>query len=120
MKKVITKILILLAAAVVLCGCGETWRLAHQKQTHDEYTFGTMKAFVYEYNGRQVDSMCVADKLPRDLKDWTTGSNTDYETGTVYERKIYVKEYDDKKEMIYIITPLERFYKVIKRYVEAE
>ena len=120
MKKVITKILILLAAAFVLCGCGETWRLSHQRQTHDEYTFGTMKAFVYEYNGKQVDSMCVADKLPRDLNDWATSSYTDYETGNNYTRKIYVKEYDGKREMIYIITPLERLYKVVKRYVEAK
>lgn len=120
MKKTFGKILIFIASVMLLCGCGETWRLAHKEQTHEEYTLGSMKAYVYNYSPAQVDSMCVADKLPRDLNDWTTGTYTDYETGTIYIRKIYIKEFDSKKEMIYIITPTEYYYKVIKRYVEAK
>ena len=36
MKKIFGKILIFISSLMLLCGCGETWRLAHKEQTHEQ------------------------------------------------------------------------------------
>ena len=121
MKKSLTKIFVLLLSVILLCGCGETWRLNHQQQNNQEYVIGSMRAYVYTYDARQVDSMCVVDKLPRDLGEWTATAYSDYETGKRVVKRMYIKEFSEKEELIYLISEEdERLYKIIKRYVTAE
>lgn len=118
MKKAF-KIFVLFITLLTISSCGETWRLRHQ--THDEYVMGSMYAYVYQYNARQLDSMCVADDLPRKLSDWTITTYSDYETGKKITKRMYIKEYSVKEEYIYLVSEEDdEMYRIIKRYVKAD
>lgn len=79
-----------------------------------------MYQVTHEYNARQVDSMCVADALPRDLNEWLRKSYNDYETSQYVVRYMYIKELNNNRELIYIVTERGDIYAVSKRSVVTE
>ena len=79
-----------------------------------------MYQVMHEYNARQIDSMCVADALPRDLNEWLSKSFNDYETNEYVVRHMYIKELNNNREMIYLITERGEMYVVSKRSVVTE
>ena len=75
----------------------------------------------YEFNGRQLDSLCVADTIPSDLTNgWLHKVYTDFETNKPIIRYMYIKELNDNFEIIYFVTPKDDIYIVSKRQVLTE
>ena len=83
-------------------------------------TTQNMYQIMHEYNARQIDSMCVVDALPRDLNEWLSKSFNDYETNEHVVRHMYIKELNNNREMIYLITERGEMYVVSKRSVVTE
>lgn len=85
----------------------------------EEITFGsTMKiSYTLKVNERQIDSICNVDLLPN-YRTWLSAKFTDYETNTVYLKRMYIKEYSDEEEIIYIIIGDNEPYKITRRIVE--
>lgn len=125
MKKLRTLIITLLSV-LILVGCGQTNKYYSSSSNYDTETayFGasveSMQAYVYYYTLRQVDSMCVADNLPRNLDEWITERYLDAGMGYYVIKRMYIKEYSEVSELIYIIIPREELYKVTKRFVNYD
>lgn len=62
----------------------------------------------------QLDSICDADFLPKYDK-WLMAKFTDYETDSVFIKRMYVKEYSENEEIIYILIGNNEPYKITKR-----
>ena len=121
MKNKFFSIIVMLSLLFPFIGCGPTSKVSHKDG--EKTVMGTtqnMYQIVHEYSLRQVDSMCVADVLPRDLNDWIRRSYNDYETGNNIVRYMYIKELNDNFEMIYLVTPRGDIYAVSKRKVVTE
>lgn len=69
-------------------------------------------------NSRQLDSLCGADGLSRNLNDWIVTTYIDYETRDTVYRYTFIKKISKKEELTYILTPRDTLYKVIKRTVK--
>ena len=124
MKNKLLSLIVLLSIVFSFTGCGMLSKIFHKEGGENtETVLGTtqnMYQIVHDYDARQVDSMCVADILPRNLNDWLRRSYNDYETGEYVTRYMYIKELNDNYEMIYIITPRGEIYVVSKRRVVTE
>lgn len=123
MKNKILGFFILLSLLFSLTGCGMLNKLFHKNnEENTEITSGSapiMYQETHEYNSSQVDSMCVADTLPRTFDSWTPWAYLDHETNNYIVRYMYIKEYNDNYEIIYIITPRGDIYIVSKRKVSS-
>lgn len=106
----------------LLNGCGMLSKLFHKDTEDTGTTIGipSMHQIDYEYTGFQVDSMCVADSLPRNFDGWLHRAYQDYETSEYIVRYMYIKDLNDNYEMIYIVTPRGEIYVVSKRKVVNE
>lgn len=122
------KILIItLISVLCLVGCGQTRNYAAANTETEEYYYGAsvetddgMKAYIYYYTAKQVDSMCVVDKLPRNLDEWICEKYLDFEYSRYVIKRMYIKEFGDDAELIYLLIPREELYKVTKRYVNCD
>ena len=70
-----------------------------------------------EYNEYQLDSICNVEKLPNDLEKWHYSDIYDYETHEKITQYVFIKEYNKKNEIIYIITVADSTYHFTKRVV---
>ena len=124
MKRKLLSLIVLFSIIFSFTGCGLLKKTPTKDETNDtEIVMGTtqnMYQVTHEYNARQIDSMCVADVLPRDLNDWIRRAYNDYETMEYVTRYMYIKELNDNREMIYIVTPRGEIYVVSKRKVVTE
>ena len=124
MKNRIFGFLVSLLVLFSLSGCGLLGKVSGEKNGNEtEIVMGTtqnMYQVTYNYNAMQVDSMCVADYLPRNFDGWTRRAYADYETSQYVIRYMYVKELNNNNEMIYIVTPRGELYVVSKRKVVTE
>ena len=111
MKDLLPKTMVLLAVILMVFGCATTKRV----KTNDEVVFGTMYGYTQVINNRQLDSICIVDVLPRNLNEWTSSNFYDYETGIKTVKKMYIKELNDRNELIYILIPRDTLYKITKR-----
>ena len=90
------------------------------KENFGEITFGTSSMqSLYEMTitQNQIDSICEADMLPN-YSEWIKARFTDYETNTVFVKRMYLKSCSDKNEIIYILVGENEPYKIIKRIAE--
>lgn len=124
MKNKLLSLIVLFSIIFSFTGCGLLKKVTNKDNGSDtENVIGTtqnMYQVMHEYNAQQVDSMCVVDILPRDLNDWIRRSYNDYETKEYVTRYMYIKELNDNREMIYIVTPRGEIYVVSKRRVVTE
>ena len=124
MKNKLLSLIVLFSIIFSFTGCGLLKKVTNKDNGSDtENVIGTtqnMYQVMHEYNARQIDSMCVVDVLPRDLNDWIRRSYNDYETKEYVTRYMYIKELNDNREMIYIVTPRGEIYVVSKRRVVTE
>lgn len=106
MKKIIFALFLLL-----FIGCTT---LKHE----EEITFGSSMRNSYTMNvtQNQLDSICLADTLPI-LDRWTSVRFTDYETNTVYIKRMCRKNVNNS-EYMYILTENGRKYKITRRITE--
>lgn len=121
MKRLIFSLCLLLF--LLLTACNPTLKVTSKpsitNNTSDTLVIGSLNPGMYMktyyFNEAQVDSMCVVDKLPQNLNEWVNSSFTDYETNAIIIRYIFIKEYDNDYEMIYVITKEGEIYSIQKR-----
>lgn len=110
MKRFFT--IILIAITMIFCGC------ASEKNTGDLVFGSAMKVnYTLSVSDMQMDSICNVDELPN-YRTWLGTKFTDYETNTVYFKRIYFKSYSDDYEMIYILLGEKEPYKITRRIAE--
>lgn len=81
----------------------------------------SMFMVTHEYSTYQLDSMCVADGLPKNLdQSWISRTYLDYETRQYVSKYMYIKELNNNYEMIYTVTPKYEMFIVSKREVKEE
>lgn len=128
MKK-IKVLFISFISILILVGCGQTRNMTVTNSNPDVITMGaavvsteegTMRAFVYYYTPKQVDSMCIIDRLPRNLDEWISERYLDFEYSRYVTKRMYIKVYSEESELIYILIPRENLYKVTKRFVNCD
>lgn len=123
MKKIFN-LLICLVVFVSLTSCGPLNRLFHKEDSNDPTVVAgsiqNMYQTNHEYTAFQVDSMCVADTLPRNFEGWIRRTYSDYETNAYVVRYAYIKVLNENCELMYIVTPRGDVYIVSKRKVVTE
>lgn len=123
MRNKIFSFLITISVLVSFTGCGMLNKMFHKNSQGTEVVFGTeqnMYQTTHEYTAFQLDSMCTADAIPSDFNSWIRRAYSDYETNQSIVRYMYVKEFNDNFEMIYIVTQRGEMYVVSKRKVVSE
>ena len=80
----------------------------------------TMIGYEMVLNSAQLDSLFTADALDSDFENWIKVSLIDYETGNAFVKYTYIKEITDSTELIYVVTPIDTLYNVIKRIVKPD
>lgn len=112
MKRFLRNLLIAFAM-LFMVSCGTT------KET-GEVVFGTssmMVLYTMDISQYQLDSICTADILPY-YDSWLKARFTDYETNTVFVKRMYLKACSEDEEIIYILIGEEEPYKITKRIAE--
>jgi hypothetical protein len=123
MKNKFLSFIVLFSIIFSFTGCGLIKKISNKGNSDTEVVMGTtqnMYQVMHEYDARQIDSMCVVDALPRDLNEWLSKSFNDYETNERVVRHMYIKELNNNREMIYLITERGEIYVVSKRSVVTE
>lgn len=122
MKNKILGVLFLFMMVCSVNSCGLFKKLSH-KNDGNTVVAGTsqnMYQETHEYVQYQVDSMCVADNLPKDFEGWIGRAYQDYETNEYVIRYIYIKEMNDNYELVYIVTQKGDIFVVSKRKTISE
>lgn len=112
MKK---KLLILLSICILLItSCGSVKHIFHNE-------YDKIYATELIVTQAQLDSVCNADTLSNNFRDWYTGAFVDYETNKAMEKRFYIRE-SITKRVIYILAPYdeERFKLTIRTEVKEE
>lgn len=115
MKKTFKKLLLGIGISLFIFSCGT---LKTQKRV-DYPLSSSMKITCNIDNGKyyQIDSIVNADTLPS-VNKWLQSTFTDYETNQKYEKRLYVKTYNNGTEVVYIILGNKEPYKITKRITE--
>lgn len=104
MRKI--KIILLVLITLFLIGCGKY------------IMYNSINGI---YNEKQIDSLCLVEKIPNNYKLWLDGSFIDYESKDSVYQYTYIKQYrsKDNDEIIYnILKKNDSLYKFSKRVVE--
>ena len=116
MKNILKKLLIVMCFALVIVGCGLTKK---QKSKTDLPLTTSMRLTCNIENGKtyQIDSIIVADTLPR-LEKWLFSVYVDYSTNKKISKRMYIRNYTNGTEAVYVITGDNEPYKITKRITE--
>lgn len=76
----------------------------HTPKDNGDNAYGASMINVFDFEATlaQIDSVCIADTLPT-INKWMSRKFEDYETGFMYEKLMYIKVLNNKKEVIYIL-----------------
>ena len=88
------KRLILLITLLLVFACGPTYQLVND---YDMY-----------YTQEQVDSICVVERIPKNLNKWTLMYMSD--DSTAFKQYTYIKS-TDSTQVIWTLTDLDSLYK---------
>lgn len=116
MKHFLKKMTAIVGLALMLVGCG----VIKKQQESNDYPLGTsMKLTCNIQNGKtyQIDSLMVADTLPQ-LDKWLRSVYIDYETGEKILKRMYIRQYNNGNEAVYLIMGSQEPYKISKRITE--
>lgn len=116
MKHFFKKMMAIVGLALILVGCG----VIKKQQESNDYPLGTsMKLTCNIQNGKtyQIDSLMVADTLPQ-LDKWLRSVYIDYETGEKILKRMYIRQYNNGNEAVYLIMGSQEPYKISKRITE--
>ena len=124
MKKRFLNVVTLIVIALSMTSCGLVNKIFHNNSDNEPVVAGSIQNMyltTYNFDGRQLDSLCRVDTIPSDLADgWLRKVYTDYETNKPVIRYMYIKELNDNYEIIYFVTPKDDMYVVSKRQVLTE
>lgn len=116
MKNTFKRVLIGLGISLMLLGCG----VVKKQQETIDYPLGTsMRISCNIENGKQyqIDSLIVADTLPP-VNKWLRSVYIDYDTNEHIVKRMYIREYKNGMETVYLITGSEEPYRITKRITE--
>ena len=116
MKNIFKKVILGLGISLMLLGCG----VVKKQQERNNYPLGTsMKISCNIENGKeyQIDSIMTADTLPK-LERWLSTIYLDYETNDKIQKRMYIRQYKNGTEAVYIIVGSKEPYKITKRITE--
>lgn len=92
------KRLILLITLLLVFACGPTYQLFNDYNMY--------------YTQEQVDSVCRAEKLPKNLDKWS--SMTMYEDSSHFSQYVYIRS-NDSIQVVWTLTDLDSLYKFKKK-----
>lgn len=105
--------------ALVLSACGPS-----SCTGGDGNQDGNLEPVMKAYNGvlteAQLDSLCVADTLSRDLSEWLNSSYIDHETNEAITKYVWIKSISEDLETTYILIPNDTLYNFTKRTINLE
>lgn len=108
-KKIVKSIILVCMTFIVIC-CASV-----NNVSKNEVLGSTMRVELINGGGQfQIDSLIKADTLPN-INKWLCNSFIDYETNKRTVKRMYIKNYNDGTEIVYIIVGLEEPYKITKR-----
>lgn len=107
MKRTIFIITLLCAFLLCCFGCGK-------RNIHKGNTDYAMYEYEQVISASKLDSICLADTLLT-IDYWATATFYDSETNERYTKRIFVKDFSDDYEVVYILTEQDTLYKIIKR-----
>ena len=86
----------LILILILLCtfACGPIYHLSNDYNTY--------------YSQEQVDSICVIEKLPKNLDKWS--SMTMFEDSTCFKQYTYIRS-NDSTQVVWTLTDLDSLYK---------
>lgn len=116
MKHFLKKTMVIVGLALMFAGCGVT----KKQQERNDYPLGTsMKITCNIQDGKtyQIDSLIVVDTLPQ-LNKWLRSVYIDYETGERILKRMYIRQYNNGNEAVYLIMGSQEPYKISKRITE--
>lgn len=107
----IKKIFIVFFLALGLTACGAMKKV-------NEASRYQMIGIEMQINQAQLDSICIADTLVNNLKDWANAVYYDYETNTAVVKRTLVKG-KGMEQTVYVIEILnDSTYTLSKRYYQ--
>lgn len=107
------KKLFLLILIIFTFGCS-----TYKSNTNtSEYTFGVhmMNAFEGYYNLYQLDSICKADNINPNIKEWEKLSIKDYETGKDVSQYFYIRSLGEHENIYRVFFVNDSIVKITKR-----
>lgn len=115
MKNILSKIVLIGIIGFSIISCG----LTKKQKSKDLELSTSMKITCNIENGKfyQIDSIMVADTLPS-LDKWLYSTYIDYSTNKKIVKRMYIRTYDEKREVVYVITGETEPYKITKRITE--
>lgn len=102
---------ILLLINLMIIGCCAQKRVINQEILGTSMKYALVIENATEY---QVDSLINADTLPP-LEKWIPSMFVDYTTNERITKRMYIKQYSNKSEVVYIITGLNEPFDIVKR-----
>ena len=116
MKHFLKKALVIVGLALILVGCG----VVKKQQERNDYPLGTsMRLACNIQDGKmyQIDSLIAADTLPQ-LNKWLRSVYIDYESGERILKRMYIRQYNNGNEAVYLVVGSQEPYKISKRITE--
>lgn len=116
MKHFLKKAMAIVGLALMLVGCG----VVKKQQERNDYQLGTsMRLACNIQDGKmyQIDSLIAADTLPQ-LNKWLRSVYIDYESGERILKRMYIRQYNNGNEAVYLVVGSQEPYKISKRITE--
>lgn len=110
MKKLFN-ILIYAMISICIIGC-----CTQKKAVSGDFIGSSMKVELHIDNAKafQVDSLIIADTLPS-LDKWISSTFIDYDTNKPVVKRMYIKQYLLKHEILYLVIGESEPFEIIKR-----
>lgn len=114
MKNFGFEVILFITMMIICFSCGK-------RNIYQSPTVSSMYTYESVITLRQLDSICVADTLLT-MDYWIKDTFYDYETNESYVRYMFIKDLDNDRETIYIITEDEQdtVFRLIKRIGKTE
>ena len=116
MKYFFKKAMVIVGLALMFVGCG----VVKKQQERNDYPLGTsMRLACNIQDGKmyQIDSLIAADTLPQ-LNKWLRSVYIDYESGERILKRMYIRQYNNGNEAVYLVVGSQEPYKISKRITE--
>ena len=116
MKHFLKRVMVIVGLALMLVGCG----VVKKQQERNDYPLGTsmrLACNIQDGNMYQIDSLIAADTLPQ-LNKWLRSVYIDYESGERILKRMYIRQYNNGNEAVYLVVGSQEPYKISKRITE--
>lgn len=102
--------------------CGLFKKVQKQTKPIGNEIYDVMISRTMDINAYQLDSICVADTLERNIDEWISNSFIDYTTENIITKKMYIKQNSKKQQTIYVLTLIDdnNYNIVIRQEIDNE